>query len=194
LRNTSNGQHVAAPASPLQQLHRPNPLPRASSPRADLDDFRRYQFQVVAANIADAVASIGGLIFDRAMAGWDVSVVVDGGTGRVIDDRPIRILGGRVVNRLQSRVGLPARPHTLAVATDVMVKSEAVRRQVLGAANDNGAEVLLWGRYRPTTVNGRFVATRHRPSAAAQVFKSQALAAGGALVSRPTDEGFYSMA
>ena len=91
---------MAAPASPLQQLHRPTPLPRASSPRSDLDDFGRYQFQVVAANITDAVMSIGGLIFDRAMAGWDVSVVVDGSTDRVIDDRPIRILGGRVAERL----------------------------------------------------------------------------------------------
>jgi hypothetical protein len=101
---------VAAPASPLQQLHRPIPLPRASSSRPDLDDFGRYRFQVVAASIADAVLSIGGLIFDRAMAGWDVSVVVDGGSDRVIDERPIRILGGRVVTRLESFVGRrPAR-------------------------------------------------------------------------------------
>src|ERR1700735_37962 len=118
LCNTSNGQHVAAPASPLQQLHRPIPLSRASSARSDSDDFGRYQFQVVAANITDAVMSIGGLIFDRAMAGWDVSVVVDGGSDCGIDDRPIRILGGRVATRLEDRVGPPARPHMLAVATD----------------------------------------------------------------------------
>jgi hypothetical protein len=55
----------------------------------------------------------------------------------------------------------------LAVATDVMVKSEAVRRQVLAAGNDKEAEVL---------------------------FKSRALAAGGALVSQQADEGFYSLA
>ena len=61
---------MAAPASPLQRLHQTIPLPRASSPLSDLDDFGRYQFQVVAANITDAVMSIGGLIFDRAMAGW----------------------------------------------------------------------------------------------------------------------------
>ena len=184
---------MAAPASSLQQLHRPIPLPRASSPRSDLDDFGRYRFQVVAANITDAVMSIGGLIFDRAMAGWDVSVVVDGGTDRVIDDRPIRILGGRLARRLENHVAL-ARPHMLAVATDVMVKSEAVRGQVLAAGNDNAAEVLLWGRHHPTNLNCRFVAARHRPSAAAQVFKSQALAAGGALVSQQADEGFYSLA
>jgi hypothetical protein len=185
---------VAAPASPLPQLHRPIPPRRASSPGRDLDDFGRYRFQVVAANITDAVMSIGGLIFDRAMAGWDVSVVVDGGADRVIDDRPIRILGGRVATRLENRVGLPARPHLLAVATDVMVKSEAVRRQVLAAGNDKATEVLLWGRHHPTNVNCRFVAARHRPSTAAQVFKSQALAAGGALISQRADEGFYSLA
>jgi hypothetical protein len=185
---------VAAPASPLQQLHRPIPLPRASSPRSDSDDFGRYQFRVVAANITDAVMAIGGLIFDRAMAGWDVSVVVDGGSDRVSDDRPIRILGGRVATRLEDRVGPPARPHMLAVATDVMVKNEALRRQVLAAGNDKGAEVLLWGRHHPTTMNCRFVAARHRPSAAALMFKSQALVAGGALVSQQAAEGFYSLA
>src|ERR1700733_10705269 len=110
LCNPSNGQHVAAPASPLQQLHRPIPLSRASSPRSDSDDFGRYQFQVVAANITDAVMSFGGFIFDRAMEGWDIAVVVEGGTDRVIDDRPIRILGGRGPNRLDNRAGPPARP------------------------------------------------------------------------------------
>jgi hypothetical protein len=82
----------------------------------------------------------------------------------------------------------------LAVATDLMVKSEAVRRQVLAAGNDKEAEVLLWGRHRPTNMNRSFVATRHRPSAAAHVFKSQALAAGGALGSQQADEDFYSLA
>ncbi|MFZ0715365.1 hypothetical protein [Mycobacterium sp.] len=185
---------MAAPASPLQQLERPIPLPRASSPRSDLDDFGRYRFQVVAADIADAVMSIGGLIFDRAMAGWDVSVVVDGGSDRLIDDRPIRILGGSVATRLESLVRPPARPHMLAIATDVMVKSAAVRRQVLAAGNDKEAEVLLWGRHHPTNLNCRFVAGRHRPSAAAHVFKSQALAAAGELVGLQADEGFYSLA
>jgi hypothetical protein len=185
---------VAAPASPLQQLHRPTALPRASSPRLDLDVSGRYQFQVLAANITDAVMAIGGLIFDRAMAGWDVSVVLDGPVDRVVDDRPIRILGGRVAQRLADRAGLLARPHLLAVAADVMVKSDAVRRYVLAAGYDNEAEVLLWGRHHPTNLDCSFVAARHRPSTAAQVFKSQALAAGGGLASQQADEGFYSMA
>ena len=39
---------------------------------------------------------------------------------------------------------LPA-PQMLAVAADVIVKSDAVRRQVIAAGNDGATEVLLWG-------------------------------------------------
>jgi hypothetical protein len=196
LCNTSNGQHVAAPASPLQQLHSPAQLAVASSPRPAPEDLDRYRFQVVAANATDAVISIGGLIFDRAMSGWDVSVVVDGDEERSTDDRPIRILGGRVTTLMAglNRAGMAPRPQVLAVATDVMVKSEAVRRLVLAARNDNATEVLLWGRRHPPNLNCRFVPVRHRPSAAAHVFKSHALAAGAAFALHLAEEGFYSMA
>jgi hypothetical protein len=83
---------VAAPASVLKQLNSPA-LPRAaSSPRqvpTDIERIERYQLHVFASKVADVVVSVGGLIFDRAMAGWDVIVVVDGeGVGN--DDRPIR--------------------------------------------------------------------------------------------------------
>jgi hypothetical protein len=151
---------------------------------------------VVAANVADAVISIGGLIFDRAMSGWDVSVVVDGDKERNTDDRPIRILGGRVTTLMAglNRAGMVPRPQMLAVATDVMVKSETVRRLVLAACTDNATEVLLWGRRHPPSLNCRFVPVRHRPSAAAHVFKSHALAAGTPFAVHLAEEGFYSMA
>jgi hypothetical protein len=196
LCNTSNGQHVAAPASPLKRAHRTVQLPGAAAPRPAPEVLRRYRFQVVAANVTDAVMSIGGLIFDRAMAGWDVSVVVDADTARGIDDRPIRILGGKVTSLVggPNRAEMLPRPHMLAVATDVMVRSEAVRRRVLSAGNDNATDVLLWGRHHPPERNCRFVPVRHRPSAAAQAFKSHALADGGAIAVHQADEGFYSMA
>jgi hypothetical protein len=196
LCNTSNGQHVAAPASPLKQLHSPAQLAGASSPRPVPEDLGRYRFQVVAANVADAVISIGGLIFDRAMSGWDVSVLLDGDNHRGTDDRPIRILGGRVTTLMAglNRAGMVPRPQMLAVATDVMVKSEAVRRLVLAARTDSATEVLLWGRHHPPNLNCRFVPVRHRPSAAAHVFKSHALAAGEAFALHLAEEGFYSMA
>ena len=186
---------MTALASTLSHLHRPRRQlsPSASSLREPAGDPGKYQFQVVAVNVLDAVRSIGGLIFDRAMAGWEVSVVIDGDT--VVDDRPLRILGARMAKRRSdpncARV-LPG-PDLLAVATDVIVKSDAMRRQVLAMGDDNQADVLLWGRHRPTNMSRTFVAVRHRPSAAARVFKSQALAAGGTQAIQGCDEAFYSL-
>jgi hypothetical protein len=184
---------VTAPARTLSQPHRrvsragASPLPGIS------DELGKYQFQVVAANIADAVRSIGGLMFDRAMAGWQVSVVVDGDAE--VDDRPLRILGARIGKRLsEPNARVLPHPHMLAVATDVMVKSDAVRREVLAIGANKETEVLLWGRHHPTNLSRTFVAARHQPSAAAHVFKSHALAAGGAPAVQRCDEGFYSLA
>jgi hypothetical protein len=196
LHQSSNGQHVAAPASTLKHRHRPLPRPEASSLRDSVDEFGTYLFQVVARNVADAVMSIGGLMFDHAMAGWDVSVVVDGEIDGAVDDRPVRILGGRLAKRIPGRnyaAALP-RPRLLAIATDVMVTSDPVRRHVLAVGDDSETDVLLWGRYHPKNFPRAFVAARHRPSAAAHIFKSQALLAVGAQAISPVDEGFYSMA
>lgn len=191
---------MAAPASLLKQLHSPAPSRGASSPRqapTDIDRVERYQLHVFAPNVADAVASVGGLIFDRAMAGWDVTVVVDGDrdVGRGIDDRPIRILGGRVARLVSGtdQAGSVPYPQTLAVATDVLVKSEQVRRLVLAARDAKASDVLVWGGHHPPNLNFRFVPVRHEPSAAAHLFKSHAMAAGGAVDAQLTDEGFYSM-
>ena len=111
---------MAAPASPLTQLNSPAQLPRAKSRRPTAEDTDRYQdryrLHVVATNIADVVTSLGGLIFDRAMAGWDVTVAVDGS----VNDPAIRILGGRVA---AAGPDCP-RAHVLAVATDVFVTNE----------------------------------------------------------------------
>jgi len=182
---------VAAPATLLTQLNRQAQLPRAKSRRPTAQDTDRYQdryrLHVVATNIADVVTSLGGLIFDRAMAGWDVTVAVDGS----VNDRAIRILGARVATAAESDC---PRAHVLAVATDVFVTNEPVRRLALAARKGNATEVLLWGRRQPPNLNCTFVPVRHRPSAAAQVFKSHALAARGTFAAEPTEEGFYSMA
>jgi hypothetical protein len=72
-----------------------------------------------------------------------------------------------------------------------MVKSEAV-------VDGERARVHVADRvdqaHHPPERNCRFVPVRHRPSAAAQAFKSHALAAGGAIAVHQADEGFYSMA
>jgi hypothetical protein len=188
---------VAAPASPLTQLNSPAQLSDAKPQRPAPENGDRYQdryrLHVVATNIADVVTSIGGLIFDRAMAGWDVTVEVERNIGREAD-RAIRILGGRVAAAGSDCAGSAPRPHVLAVATDVFVTNEPVRRLALAARKGDATDVLLWGRRQPPNLNGRLVPVRHRPSAAAQVFKSHALAARGASAAEPAEEGFYSIA
>ena len=114
---------MAAPASPLTQLNSPAQPSGAKSPHPLSGDIGRYRLHVLATNVADVVTSIGGLIFDRAIAGWDVTVAVDGN----VDDRPIRILGGRVATVAgPDGAGSAPRPHVLAVATDVFVRNEKV--------------------------------------------------------------------
>jgi hypothetical protein len=168
----------------LQELSSPAKRSARPSPRPAPGIIDRHRLQVIAPSIADAVMSAGGLIFDRAMAGWDVSVVVDGKIGEV-DDRPIRILGAR----LETLSSVPA---CLAVAADMLVKSEPVRRVVGAALNYRTTDVLLWGRQEAPGLKCRLAAVRHRPSAAAHVFKSHALAAGGTFCAAMADEGFYS--
>jgi hypothetical protein len=105
---------VAAPASPLTQ---PN------SPTAPAQPEDRYRLHVVATSVADVVTSIGGLIVDRAMAGWDVTVAVAGDV-EAEADRAIRILGARVATAGSDDA---RRPHVLAVASDVFVANDPVR-------------------------------------------------------------------
>ena len=49
----------------------------------------RYRLDVIAASAADAVHSAGGWLYDRAMAGWEVTVLLP----QSCDSRPLRILG-----------------------------------------------------------------------------------------------------
>jgi hypothetical protein len=190
LSSQPNGQLVAAPASPLTELNNPASLPAAKSRRLTPQDIDRYRLHVVATSVADVVTSIGGLIFDRAMAGWDVTVAVAGGV-EVEAERALRILGARVATAGSESAGSA---HVLAVASDVFVANEPVRRLAVAARRGDATEVLLWGRRRPPNLNGRFVPAQHWPSAAAQLFKSHALAAGGSFAAEPAEEGFYSMA
>lgn len=135
------------------------------------EGFRRYRFHVLAPGVADAVTFAGGLICDRAMAGWEVTVLVAG----AVDDRVIQILGATAASLRRPSAG-PA-PQLLAVATDLFVANRSVRDLVVGALDGGVTDLLLWGRHRPTGLNCSFNVVGHRPSAAALAFKAHALAA-----------------
>jgi hypothetical protein len=72
----------------------------------------RYRLDVVAPTVLDAVKFAGGWVYDRVMAGWDVTVLV----GDQGDVRPLEILGAETLE-LESVLGSwEDRPHPQTVA------------------------------------------------------------------------------
>ena len=135
----------------------------------------RYRLDVVAANAVDAVKFAGGWMYDRVMAGWDVTVLLTDCS----DERPLQILGVATAD-LETALALWAdRPHpqTVAVDVDLFASDERVRRGVLGALEQGLTEVTLWGDRCPTELDDSVGPVAHQLSAAARAFKSQALAA-----------------
>jgi hypothetical protein len=135
----------------------------------------RYRLDVVAANVVDVVRFAGGWLFDRAMAGWDVTVLVAGHP----DGRPLQILGAqtRDLEHVLAAGEQWPRPQTLAVAADLFRCDSRVRRGVLQALDHGITEVTLWGETWPAELDASVGWVRHQLSAAAQAFKAQALAA-----------------
>lgn len=138
----------------------------------------RPQLLVVAPTTVDVVRFAGGWLFDRAMAGWDVTVL----TADETDSRPLKILGARSVD-LEAALAAPvpaSAPQALAVHAELHGSDARVRQMVLDALDEGSAEVWLWGDRWATSLGGPGGPMRHRLSAAARAFKAQALAAAAA--------------
>jgi hypothetical protein len=137
----------------------------------------RYRLDVVATDVADVVRFAGGWLFDRAMAGWDVTVLVADHP----DERPLRILGVQILDleHALATVGHRPPPQTLAAAADLFDCDPRVRQGVLQALDQGATEVTLWGQTWPVELDSQVGLVEHRLSAAAQAFKGQALAAAG---------------
>jgi len=137
----------------------------------------RYRLDVVASDVADVVRFAGGWLFDRAMAGWDVTVLVADHP----DERPLEILGVQILDLEYALAAAWHRPppQTLATAADLFDCDPRVRQGVLQALDHGATEVTLWGRTWPVELDGQVGLVEHRLSAAAQAFKGQALEAAG---------------
>ena len=137
----------------------------------------RYRLDVVATDVADVVRFAGGWLFDRAMAGWDVTVLV----ADHVDERPLRILGVGVLDLEYAlrTAGHRPPPQTLAAAADLFDCDSRIRQGVLQALDQGATEVTLWGESWPVELDSHVGLVEHRLSAAAQAFKEQALAAAG---------------
>lgn len=137
----------------------------------------RYRLDVVAGSAVDVVHSAGGWLYDRVMAGWEVTVLLPGSC----DTRPLRILGVRVLNTESEYVptAVGSTSHTLAVSAEAFTADAQVRDKVLKSLDDRLTEVALWGDGWPLGVNRGMTRAQHVLSAAARRFKGYALAAAG---------------
>lgn len=136
-----------------------------------------YRLDVVASSPADVVCSVGGWLFDRVRAGWEVSVLLP----RQCDTRPLQILGMQA-SELDSQ--LPAASagcvaHGLAVSADMFASDVRIRREVLKALDRWMTEVTLWHDDWPLAVGYRTTTVQHVLSGAARAFKRHALIAAG---------------
>ena len=148
----------------------------------DIDDYQlssttptRYRLDVIAADVADVISSAGGWLFDRAMSGWDVNLLIADPSGV----RPLQILGIKAhpLELSGDAVSELPHPHALAVSADVVNAEPCVRDMVTAALDRGIAEVALWGDTWPPEFHHRAHHVRHRLSRAARTFKEHALTA-----------------
>jgi hypothetical protein len=136
----------------------------------------KYQLDVTACDVADVVRSAGGWLYDRARAGWDVTVVVSHDD----DVTPLRILGVRTEQATsEADATAPPTARALAVSACAMADSGPLRDDVLRALKRGLTEVTLWGDSGAGGIERGVESVDHVLSAAARAFKSHALRAAG---------------
>jgi hypothetical protein len=135
----------------------------------------RYRLDLVAPTVLDAVRYAGGWVYDRVMAGWDVTVLV----GSDEDVRPLQILGASVLELEAVLEAWQDRPHpqTVAVAAEMFERDPRVLAHVRTALDQGATEVTLWGERLPAELDSSVDSVEHHLSAAAKAFKAKALAA-----------------
>jgi hypothetical protein len=138
----------------------------------------RYRLDVVASSVVDVVRFAGGWLFDRSMAGWDVTVLLTDLADHP-DVRPLQIIGVRTLDLecALAAVDDRPRPQALAAAADLVGCDSRVRQGVLQALDHGVTEVTLWGDTWPAELDGSVALVQHRLSMAARTFKAKALAA-----------------
>jgi hypothetical protein len=148
----------------------------ARATRAE-EEHLRYRLDVVAVSAVDVVRSTGGWLYDRVMAGWEVTVLLSPGA----DTRPLRILGVDVLDldSESAAAALERKSESLAVSAAAFAADAEVRQQLLRALDDRLTQVTVWGDGWPLRVDRGMIRVQHVLSAAARAFKVQALAAAG---------------
>jgi hypothetical protein len=133
----------------------------------------RYFLYAVGPSIADTVWHAGGWLFDRAMAGWNVTAFVP----EMGDTRALRILGVEAADSESLPALLAHCPGRIALAVvgEVFGNDDRIRGLVLRALNSRSCEVTFFGGKAPAGLSKTLAATSHRLSPAAAAFKKHAL-------------------
>jgi len=131
---------------------------------------------MVAPRPIDVVRSAGGWLFDRATAGWEVTVLVREHT----HIRSLEILGATVLDFEHALAGQVHAiwPQTLAIDPAMYTSDSRVRRGVLGCLDTGEIEIGVWGEL-PSELESRVSPTAYRISVAGRAFKKCALRAAG---------------
>jgi hypothetical protein len=148
-----------------------------------------YRLAAVGKTASDVVEHAGGLLCDRALAGWEVTAFVADSP----NSRPLQIVGS---NTCGLDASLPRRdspyPHVLVVAASLYDCEPRVRASVLRTLDRGVTQVLFWG-MPPSPVPRRRTRQMHyRPSSAARLFKAQALAAAHGAADDMSDVEMFS--
>lgn len=151
----------------------------------------RYAMDVVATSVVEVVSCAGGWLYDRATAGWDVTVLL----AAQPDVRPLHILGAKVVDLRDALAGPPRRPAAIAAAVALYEADLGVRDEIHAAVVGGRVEVTLWGQNCPRELSRCATDTTHELSWAARIFKTQALSAAAAPAELvPPFETFHTLA
>nr|WP_280274986.1 hypothetical protein [Nocardia wallacei] len=137
----------------------------------------RHRLAVVAPSAEDVIRHVGGWVFDRTYAGWEVTVLVSD----CANVRPLSILGAEVLD-LEQSLAAPLHdtwPNAVAVAAQTYRSDGRVRAGVLECLDRGLVEVAVWGDGLPAELDDRIAPVQHRVSVAARAFKACALAAAG---------------
>jgi hypothetical protein len=136
-----------------------------------------YQLDVVTAGAAEAVRFAGGLMFDRSLAGWRVTVVTEDTAHR----RALTILGARTHSPEQHSDSLhnPNRVVRSILVPIDQFTGDSQAHAVQDTDLEPPAEVVVWGQHVNTELTDLLHPVRHELSAAARTFKAEALRCAG---------------
>lgn len=133
----------------------------------------KYRLDVLAIDSAEVAGTIGGWVFDRAMAGWEVNVLL----AEPDCGQPLRILGARAGVLAGGADAVFAEAAAgLAVSAALMAAHPYLVDDVRRTTRAGRTEVVVWG---GAELAGPVDRVHYRPSAAARVFKRHALTAAG---------------